>query len=1109
MHQEELVIRTKLTPPRPRRYTLHRPRLTDLLLRALDHRLTIVHAATGYGKSTALASLAAEGIPLCWYDVADEDTDPFAFLLHLIYACRLLLPDMSDAPLVILERHSDRLALTTTSADERGPVVWNAVIDALVNGLTDALDCPTLLVIDDYHLVGDAPLIAAIMDRLVSYTPADLHIILSGRHLPSLPNLVTWRARGELLEIDHKDLAFTPGEVSALFHEQYGHRLTPAEVQSLTEKTEGWIIALQLIWQGLRSGVITDVSASLVPPAQLSFVDVMGSRHSLDDLFAYLAQEVLDQQPPDLQDFVLSTSVLRQMSPAACDALRQARDSREILAYLYDRDLFLVDLGEGQSRYHHLFRDFLQGQVPPEQASDLHHRAADYYRSIGDDEEAIYHLLTAAAHGAAAALLDELGKRMVRRGRLETLASWIGQLPPTVLEEHPPLLARLGDIARLRSRFDEALGWYTQAEAHWRARGDRMGASRALQGQALVYLDTVRPARAESLLAEALRLSDEQQGRQGRTRLLELLAENQLNLGHLDEAERLRAEARQWREGNPSESQLGVRVLLRTGQLDRARTILESQVKAEQGIEDSQAPGRAHRSHREAQLLLSLVYAFLGEAEAAFHAAQAGIAIGQRLDSPLVTAIGYMRLGHAWLIRPEPDAHLRAIECFKQAITLGNAVAVQRTRVEAHWGLCRAYGFHGDLAAAEETTALGIEIGRRAGDTWAVAMIELNLGASYVLTGRYAEAVEILTRVAVAFRDCSDSHGRAAARLWLGLAHLRLGQSERLAETADELLELTETHGYDHLFTQRALLGPPDNRVLVPLLLKARRRRVRLGTVTRLLDRMGLPDVEFHPGYRLRVQTLGPFSVWRGAEKIDDREWRRSKALQLFRLFLTYRGRMLQREEIVDILWPDLKPDAVQRNFKVALNALNKALEPDRSPGAESAYIARYGATYGLRSGADLWLDAKEFQCLIDDGERCQGNLGVCADIYQRALDLYLGEYLQDALYEDWASEERERLLALYLRTAEKLAAVRVDQGRYDEAISLCRRILARDDCWERAYRLMMAAYARQGNRARALRVYQTCEETLQRELDAQPGPITQRLYEQISSNAPVEDWIV
>jgi LuxR family maltose regulon positive regulatory protein len=1085
---EELVIRTKLTPPRARRYTLRRPRLIAHLSEALQHRLSIVHAGTGYGKSTALAALADQDIPLCWYGAAPEDTDPFVFFLHLVYAFRLSLPNLSDAPLATLERQSDQL----------GPDTWKPVVHMLINALADILDRPTLLILDDFHLVGDVPQIATIVDRLVGYAPHNLHVILSGRHPPSLPGLVVWRARGELLKIDHRDLAFTPDEVTALFHEAYGYQLSPPEIASLMTETEGWAIALQLIWQGLRSGAITDLATRLSP---------LSSSPSLDDLFHYLAQEVFDKQPPDIQSFLQTTSVLRQMSPAACDALREAHDSAAMLTYLYERDLFLVDLGEGQSRYQHLFHDFIRHQLPRDEARALHMRAGDYFHSINDEERALYHLLTAGAHQAAATLLDGIGAKMVRQGRLDTLAGWIGQLPPAVLEAHPALVTCLGDVARLRSHFDEALGWYTQAEAYWRARDDRMGASRALQRQALVYLDTVRPSRAESLLAEALRLSEGQQDRQDRARLLELLAENKLNLGQPEEAERLRVEARQWREEGPSESQLGVRVLIRTGQLEGARVMLETQAGIEEGAEGLSELGRSHHSHREVQLLLSLVYAFQGQAEAAFETAQAGIAIGQQMGSPFVTAVGYMRLGHAWLIRPQPDAHLRAIECYKKAIALGDVVAVRRTRVEAQWGLCRAYGFHGDLTTAEEAAALGIKIGRQAGDPWVVALIELTLGASYVLAGRHAQAVAILQRVIAAFRDCSDSYGHTAAHLWLGLAYLRLGQGEHLAETADELLRLTETHGYDHLFTRRALLGPHSNRVLVPLLLEARRRRRRPSAVTRLLNAAGLPDVEVHPGYQLRVQTLGDFRVWRGDEEIDARTWRRVKARQLFQLLLTYRGRTMQREEIADILWPDLDPEAIQRHFKVALNALNRALEPERPPGSEPAYILRHSTTYGLRPGADLWLDVDEFKRLIKEGDRCQDDPQTSTDAYQCALDLYQGPYLQEALYEDWTSEERERLLALYLRTAEKLATARLAQGRFDETIEWSRRILAVDNCWERAYRLMMVAYARQGNRPRALRVFQACEETLRRELDTEPGPAIRRLGEQLSSGAPVKDW--
>ena len=117
---------------------------------------------------------------------------------------------------------------------------------------------------------------------------------------------------------------------------------------------------------------------------------------------------------------------------------------------------------------------------------------------------------------------------------------------------------------------------------------------------------------------------------------------------------------------------------------------------------------------------------------------------------------------------------------------------------------------------------------------------------------------------------------------------------------------------------------------------------------------------------------------------------------------------------------------------------------------------------------------------------------------YRQALALYRGEYLQESPYEDWCSEERERLLTIYLRTADLLARALVENQEWEEAIEVCRSILARDDCWEQAYRLMIVAYNEMGHRTQALRTYHRCVERLQEELEIGPSTTTVRLYESI-----------
>lgn len=1066
-------VRTKLSPPRLHRRILHRPRVAHRLLEAREYRLTIVQAGAGYGKSTALAALGGSGQPLVWYRLGAEDADPFVFLLHLVQGFRTALSALSEAPLVALEEWE---------RDRRG-ALWTTVVDLLINELSEHLRAPLLLILDDFHLLVESSEPIRILDRLIGRAPSDLHVILSTRYPPSLPSLVTWRVRGEVLEIGARELAFTPDEIATLFQTHYGYSLTPSERETLADRTEGWAIALQLILQGLRNGAVSTLSQALERLSSPS-----------QDLFAYLAQEVLDRLPPDVQEFLLLTAVLREMTPPICDGLRNARDSEPMLRYLLESGLFVVDLGGGHVRYHHLFREFLCHRLAPPVAREIHRKAAACWAERGEEKEAIYHLLAAEAFEEAAEMLDRVGREMVRAGQLDALAGWLGALPPEVLANHPALLIYLGDIARLHSRFNEALGWYRQAENRSRARGDLSGVGQALRGQARVYLDTVNPSQAEHLLQEALRLADGQEDRETHARLLELLAENRLNMGRPEEAERLRAQARQRREEGPGEAELAVRVLLRTGRLEQARRLLEERAEVEQ-----REPVLRPRAHRETLLLLSLILSLQGEAEPAYQRAVEGTQRGRLLHSPFVTAVGLMRQGHAWLLQEEARAYEEACRCYREAIGLGDQLAVPRLKVEAFWGLCRAHGFRGEIQAAREDAERGIAIARQAGDEWISALIQVSMGAGYLLARRYDEAAEWLHLAWTAFRECGDTFGEAVARLWQCLLWWKKEDTPRLKRGLEDLLRLVSEHGYEYLFARKTLLGPPDPRSLVPLLIFARDAGVEETTARNLLARQGLERIQFHPGYQLRVQTLGPFRAWRGMEEIAPHQWQREKARQLFQILLTHRHSLLDRDEIIEALWPGTDPEIGRRDFKVSFSTLCRVLEPHKHPHSPSAYLVRDGSRYGLRPEADLWLDAEAFERWVAEGDRLRDREPeAMIDGYRRALSLYQGNFLEECLYEDWCSEERERLLTLYLRTADRLARTLVEKGEWEEAIGICQAILARDDCWEQAYRLMMVAYARMGNRVQALRTYQRCVERLGEVLQVGPADETVRLYETI-----------
>lgn len=1068
---EDLVVRTKLEPPRLRKRVLARPRLDGRLRQAREYRLTILHAPTGYGKSTALATaFADQPASLFWYTITEADHDPLLFLLHLICAFQARLPQVVARPLALL-------------AEGEVASAQRLALEALINGLAQALAGETFLVLDDYHLVNQEPAINSMVEHLVALLPPRLHLVIATRQAPRLAGLAQWRVKGDVLDLTGHDLAFTEEEVEALFRTQYGCPLAPAQVRTLATETEGWAIALQLIGQGLQAAPGRSIEQVLA-----------GLPGSMEQLFAYLAQEVLARQAPEVQEFLLATSILQALDPPACDHLLGRSGSEALLRRLDEEGLFLSAMGH-QYRCHHLFREFLLQQLArePERLRTLHQRAAAFYGAHHNAEAAFHHLLSAGCGEEAADLIEAHQAEMARSGRLSTLAAWCEQLPPEVLAQRPALLACLGDASRYNSRFDTALAWYEQAKAQYAARMDRLGLSRALQGQALVYLDTVRPLRAESLLQEALRLIDGQQDKEERARVLELLAENKLNRGELAEAEALWRQARALRDEGPGEGDLDARVRLRTGRLAEARELLERRAAAERNADWH---SRSPRAHRETLLVLSLIYAFQGEAEPALACAEEGIRVGQLLASPFVEAVGYIRRGHALLLSERPGAIEEAEQSYRQALHLAATLDLHRLEVEANWGLALLYGYHrADLAAADRSARLGMDVGLRAGDEWISALVAATLGASCALARQDEAAERWLGHAAASFRRCGDTFLRAVARLWLAWLYHQRGERELQSRHQEEALDLVHAHGYGFLLARRTLLGHPDPQALIPLLVGAHHAQA-----VATLAQLGLGGLEHHPGYTLRVQTLGAFRVWRGSEEVAEGDWQRRKARQLFQLLLTHRGRFLQKEELCDLLWPDQSQAQAEAAFKVTLNALCKAIEPARPPQAPSFFVTRREASYGLNPSAAIDLDADRFARLAANGRR-EAEAGdatrACATL-RGALALYQGDYLPDCLYEPWSSEERERLRLLYLSTACDLARLLARQEHWSEVIEVCERILARDNCWEEAYRLTMVAYDRLGNRAQALRAYQQCVRCLRDELDAEPMPETTAVYRDI-----------
>jgi LuxR family maltose regulon positive regulatory protein len=427
----DLLVETKLLPPRSRPATVARPRLGELLLRGSDTPLTLISAPAGFGKTTFLGGwlrAGGGGRPTAWVSLDERDRDASSFWTYVLLAIDRAAPGAATAALA---RHrSDHV-----------PV--EIVLTALLNELSVSPQ-DLNLVLDDYHL-ADGPDVHSGMAFLLDHLPPQVHVVISTRADPALP-LARLRARGDLVEIRASDLRFTLEEVEAYINDLNALGLASADVAALETRTEGWVAALQLAALSLRG---RDDAARFV-------ADFAGDSRFVVD---YLADEVLDRQPASVRGFLLDTSVLDRLTGPLCDAVTGQRRGRAMLESLERQNLFVVPLDDHRRwyRYHHLFADVLHAHLldeRPEDVAGLHRRASDWYDQNHDPEPAVRHALAAGDVDRAADLV-ELAMPSLRRQRREAITRrWADALPADVLKNRPVLAVGLIGALTANNEFD-------------------------------------------------------------------------------------------------------------------------------------------------------------------------------------------------------------------------------------------------------------------------------------------------------------------------------------------------------------------------------------------------------------------------------------------------------------------------------------------------------------------------------------------------------------------------------------------------------------------------------------------------------------------------------
>ncbi len=435
------LIETKLRPPDARPGMVPRADLVARLDAAVEaHRLTIVSAAAGWGKTTLVGEwLGTLDVPTAWVALDPSDNDPARFWRYLAEAMARAGIDLDVQAVGAL-----------SGAEETREVGLSHVINRVAER-----PGRVVIALDDLHVVTD-PGVNASIAFLVPRLPDSLRLVVTTRTDPPV-GIARLRARGDLAEIRADDLRFSEADAARLLREAVGADLGAGAVERLRTRTEGWAAGLYLAGLSLRG---RDDAAAFIE-------DFAGDDRMVVD---YLAAEVLEGQPPERREFLMRTSVLARLSGPLCDAVAGTRGSAAVLAELERSNLFLVPLDSRREwfRYHHLFGELLRHELvvsAPGEIAGLHRRAADWHEAAGDVDEAIHHCAAAGDLDRAADLIAAHWPELERSGWTATTQRWLALLPAERVRSDPRLCLAEALIAINLGQADRAAPWLDRAEA--------------------------------------------------------------------------------------------------------------------------------------------------------------------------------------------------------------------------------------------------------------------------------------------------------------------------------------------------------------------------------------------------------------------------------------------------------------------------------------------------------------------------------------------------------------------------------------------------------------------------------------------------------------------
>ncbi|HEY0684560.1 MAG TPA: LuxR C-terminal-related transcriptional regulator [Steroidobacter sp.] len=432
------LIQGKLKPPQTAATCIERAALLSRLDAAAKKKLALVTAPIGSGKTTLLAQWHRRACGeqcVAWLSLDEHDNEPVRFFSYLIAALKAVCPTF-DAYIPHQRRLDESLDATIT----------------VVLASLGRLNQPAVIVLDDLQMLSTPALVRAV-DTLLLQSPPGIRWILSGRGLPSL-HMSQLRLNDELMTLGAADLNFDTAAIVQLGEKLCSRTLTDDEASSIQRSTEGWVA-------GVKLALLAAVES------RDGIGDFDGSHY---EVARYLGTSVLQEQPVEIREFLLASSVVDRMTAELCNQLLGITHGQSLLEQLERAQLFIQPLDSHGHwyRYHTLFLDFLRSCLRHDMArlSLLNELASRWYAEHQLYEEALHHAFAASNEEWRLELLERCATSWLRAGEIVCVIHWTSKLPRHVMLGHAGICTVYIASLILSRRFSEAAATLREVEGN-------------------------------------------------------------------------------------------------------------------------------------------------------------------------------------------------------------------------------------------------------------------------------------------------------------------------------------------------------------------------------------------------------------------------------------------------------------------------------------------------------------------------------------------------------------------------------------------------------------------------------------------------------------------